>query len=45
MDVEEVKRKEDRLKRGLKKDLEFTSAHIKFGRRIMQALKRLRDEK
>lgn len=47
MDVEEIKRKESRIKKSYvtKQDEMYTSAHIKAGRKIMQALKRLRDRK
>jgi hypothetical protein len=47
MDVEDIKRKESRIKKNYvtQQDDMYTSAHIKAGRKIMQALKRLRDKK
>lgn len=47
MDVEEIKLKEMKVKKNFlpKKDLSYTSAHLKAGRKIMLGLKRLRDSK
>jgi hypothetical protein len=47
MDVEEIKKKESRLRKGFhtKKDEQFTSAHIKAARKILIALKRIRDNR
>lgn len=47
MDVEEIKDKEKRLRKGYdhERDLTYTSAHIKAARRIMNGLKILRAQK
>lgn len=47
MDVEDVKRKEQRIKKAyqVKRDEAYTSAHIKAARKILAALKRLRENK
>jgi superfamily II RNA helicase len=47
LDVEEIKRKESRIKKAFwqQQDDLYTSAHIKAGRKIMQALKKMRAKK
>jgi hypothetical protein len=47
MDVEEIKAKETRIMRPFvsKKDTTFTSAHFKAARKILVALKRLKQKK
>lgn len=46
-DVEEIKRKESKIKKAFwqQQDDMYTSAHIKAGRKIMQALKKMRAKK
>ena len=45
MDVEEIKMKEQSIIKGYlhRQDESYTSAHIKAGRKIMAALKRIRN--
>jgi hypothetical protein len=47
MDVEEIKSKEQRMMKGyvMHQDESYTSAHVKAGRKIMLALKRLRERR
>lgn len=47
LDVEEMKITEDKLMKGykIKQDEGFTSAHIKAGRKILNALYRMRNRK
>ena len=47
MDVEEVKMKEQSVIKGYlnRQDESYTSAHIKAGRKILTALKRIRNKR